>query len=60
MDKKYSLKILNKYLFEIGYEIFRLKDNILIGALEGPLGTPYKNGFFIFEIIFQLYYYWFH
>lgn len=44
--------MLKKSLFNEGYQIYRIKDSQLIGALEGPPKTPYENGFFIFEIIF--------
>ena len=40
-------------LFLEGFQIIGLKDNRLIGALEGPPKTPYENGFFIFEMIFH-------
>ena len=44
--------MLEEFLFIEGFQIYRIKDNRLIGALEGPPETPYENGFFIFEIIF--------
>jgi len=50
--KKDTNKILKRLLFYEGFQIYRIKDSKLIGALEGPPDTPYENGFFIFEIIF--------
>ena len=43
-------KELNDCLFEIGFQIFSLIDDILIGVLEGPISTSYENGFFLFNI----------
>ena len=44
--------MLKNFLFLEGFQIYRVKDNRLVGALEGPPKTPYENGFFIFEMIF--------
>ena len=51
--KKYGDKVLKSCLFLEGFQIYRVKDNRLVGALEGPPKTLYENGFFIFEMIFQ-------
>ena len=50
--KTLSNKILNNSLGNEGYKIFSLKYDTLIGVLEGPLKTPFENGFFIFKILF--------
>jgi len=50
--KKYGNRYLKNCLFYEGFQTYRLKDNRLIGALEGPPQTPYEKGFFIFEIKF--------
>ena len=46
------LKILNACLNYEGFQIYSLKDDTLIGVLEGPPDTPYENGYFLFKIIF--------
>ena len=51
---KYIQKELNGCLFDVGFQIFSLTDNILFGVLEGPIYTPYQNGFFLFKIIYGL------
>ena len=35
-----------------GYQIFNLKDDTLIGVLEGPPNTAYEDGYFLFKIVF--------
>ena len=35
-----------------GYQIFSLKNDTLIGVLEGPPKTPFENGYFLFKILF--------
>ena len=45
---------LNECRFEVGFQIFSLKDNILLGVLEGPISSPYQNGFFLFKIVYSL------
>ena len=50
--KTLSNKILNNSLGNEGYKIFSIKYDTLIGVLEGPLKTPFENGFFIFKILF--------
>lgn len=49
--KKNGYKILNSCLYDEGYQIFSLKDNELIGVLEGPSNTPYEDGYFIFKML---------
>ena len=45
-------KELNDSMFDVGFQIFSLKDNTLFGVLEGPIDSPYQNGFFFFKIIY--------
>ena len=40
-----------KCLYDEGFQIFSIKDETLIGVLEGPYDTPYENGYFLFKII---------
>ena len=40
-------------LFEMGFQLFSLNNNTLYGVLEGPILTPYQNGFFLFKIIYS-------
>ena len=35
-----------------GFQIFSLKNDTLIGVLEGPPNTVYENGYFLFKMIF--------
>ena len=35
-----------------GFQIFTLKNNSLIGVLEGPPETSFENGYFLFKILF--------
>lgn len=44
-------KHLEPCLFADGYQIFSLIENTLYGVMEGPISTPYQNGFFLFKII---------
>ena len=44
--------LFNEYLNFEGFQLYRFKDNKLIGAIEGPPKTFYENGFFLFEMIF--------
>ena len=54
---KILLKNLNScYNNYEGFQIFSLKDETLIGVLEGPPDTPYENGYFLFKIIFSKYF----
>ena len=46
------IRILKKCLYDEGYQILSLKNNNLIGVLEGPPYTPYENGYFLFKIVF--------
>lgn len=50
---KMGCKILNTCLYDEGYQIFSLKDNILIGVLEGPPNSSYEDGYFLFQINFN-------
>ena len=43
-------------LFDHGFQIFCLKDDTLFGAIEGPILTPYQNGFFLFKMVYGLNY----
>lgn len=43
-------QIKKDYLHYEGFQIYCLIDNIIIGVIEGPRGTLYENGFFLFEI----------
>ena len=43
---------LDKGINNEGYQILCLKNDILIGVLEGPPDTPYENGYFLFNIFF--------
>ena len=36
-----------------GFQIFSFKNDTLIGVLEGPINTPYENGYFLFKMIFS-------
>ena len=47
-----ELKNLNiNYLSNEGFQIYGIIGNKLIGVLEGPSGTSYEKGFFLFEIM---------
>ena len=50
--KKYSLKALKRCFYDRGYQIFSLKNDTLIGVLEGPPNTPFEDGYFLFKIVF--------
>ena len=41
---------LKEWRFEEGFQILTLNDNILVGVIEGPIFTPYQNGFFFFKL----------
>ena len=41
-------------LFDVGFQIFSIRDDTLFGVLEGPILTPYQNGFFLFKIVYSL------
>lgn len=52
--KKYSIRVLkNCFNFE-GFQIFSLKNDTLIGVLEGPPNTAYEDGYFLFKMMFPL------
>jgi len=40
----------NNILINEGFQTYGIKENKLIGVIEGPPGTSFENGFFIFEI----------
>ena len=39
--------------FDDGYQILYLKNDTLIGVLEGPPESSFENGYFLFKIIFS-------
>ena len=41
----------NDFLTNEGFQIYGIIGNKLIGVIEGPPGTSYENGFFLFEIM---------
>ena len=45
-------KELREAFNEKGFQLYRFKDNKLIGSLEGPPQTFYENGFFLFEMTY--------
>ena len=47
-------KELDDCLFDVGFQIFSIKDDTLFGVLEGPILTPYQNGFFLFKMVYRL------
>jgi len=50
----YSKRIrieLNQCIFDVGFQIFSLNGNTLFGGMEGPISSPYQNGFFLFKIV---------
>ena len=49
---KYFKRLLSFSFRDIGYQILSLKNDTLIGVLEGPPNTPFENGFFLFKILF--------
>ena len=50
--QKFSIRILSNIFKDEGYQILSLKNDILIGVLEGPSNTSFENGYFLFRIIF--------
>ena len=36
---------------EEGYQIYSIKNNIVLGVLEGPPDTSYENGYFLFKML---------
>ena len=50
--KKYSIRVLKDCFNYEGFQIFSLKNDTLIGVLEGPPNTVYENGYFLFKMIF--------
>ena len=52
LHKELFFKRLRSCLNYEGFQILDMKDDFLIGVLEGPPDTPYENGYFLFKIIF--------
>ena len=50
---KYIKKELDDCIFDIGFQIYSIIGDTLFGALEGPILTPYQNGYFLFKIIYN-------
>ena len=48
---KYIKRELNECIFDMGFQIFSLNDKTLYGGIEGPISSPYQNGFFLFKIV---------
>ena len=44
-------KLKKDFLTNEGFQIYGIIGNKLIGVMEGPPGTAYENGFFLFEIM---------
>ena len=40
------LKELKSCIFDMGFQIFNFNDKTLFGGMEGPILSPYQNGFF--------------
>ena len=51
--KKYFRNNLLDSFGNKGFQIFTLKNNSLIGVLEGPPETSFENGYFLFKILFS-------
>ena len=49
--KKRLKNILNICYNEEGYQIYSIKNNIVLGVLEGPPDTSYENGYFLFKML---------
>ena len=49
---KYSIRVLRSCFMLEGYQILSLKNDTLIGVLEGPPNTAYEDGYFLFKMIF--------
>lgn len=39
------------FMINEGFQIYGIIENKLIGVIEGPFGTNFQNGFFLFEIL---------
>ena len=52
-SKNAIVKRLDVCLYEEGFQILSIIYDTLIGVLEGPLNTPYENGFFLFKMVFD-------
>ena len=46
-------KELKYMILDMGFQIYSLINDTLFGVLEGPILTPYQNGFFFFKIIYN-------
>ncbi len=46
-------KELKDMILDMGFQIYSLINDTLFGVLEGPILTPYQNGFFFFKIIYN-------
>ena len=45
-ENKQLLKELKSCIFDMGFQIFNFNDKTLFGGMEGPILSPYQNGFF--------------
>ena len=50
--KKNTPIILKNCFLDEGYQIFSLKNDTLLGVLEGPPNTAYEDGYFLFKMEF--------
>ena len=50
--KRNFKNLLKDSFFDEGYQILSLKNDTLIGVLEGPPESSFENGYFLFKIIF--------
>ena len=46
-------KELDDCIFEIGFQIYSIIEDTLFGVLEGPICSPYQNGYFLFKMIYN-------
>ena len=46
------LNLFERYFNEDGFQLFNIKNDTLVGVLEGPPNTPHENGYFLFKMIF--------
>ena len=52
--QKCSIRILSTIFKDEGYQILSLKNDTLIGVLEGPPNTSFENGYFFSKYYFLL------
>ena len=52
--QKCSIRILSTIFKDEGYQILSLKNDTLLGILEGPPNTSFENGCFLFKILFPI------